>query len=290
MERSVAIHDGPFHADEVTACALLILFDQIDRTQIVRTRDPAELQRCAFVCDVGGIYDPERRLFDHHQAEYEGPLSSAGMVLQWLRGEKICDEELFHHLRDSLVAGVDAHDTGHPTPRGVCTFSLVVANFAPIPYDASDAEFDCAFEPALDFALGHIERLIARFEAGRVCREEVEKAMSANQTYLIFDHKVPWLENFFALGGEQHPAQFVIMPAGEHYKLRGIPPSLDRRMAVRIPHPQEWGGLLDKDLVEASGIEGAVFCHKGGFVSVWETREAALQALEEVMRRHDHTV
>ena len=62
--RSFGTHDGTFHADEVTACALLLLCDQIDEVQIFRTRDPEVLKQCEFVCDVGGVYAPEQKLFD----------------------------------------------------------------------------------------------------------------------------------------------------------------------------------------------------------------------------------
>jgi len=54
-------------------------------------------------------------------------------------------------------------------------------------------------------------------------------------------------------------------------------------MKVRFPLPQEWAGLIDEELKEASGIPGAIFCHKGRFISVWETREDALKALEYVL-------
>src|SRR5262245_37911373 len=85
IKRSFGTHDGSFHADEVTACALLLLFDLIDRDKIVRTRDSMILGTCEFVCDVGGLYNPSKKLFDHHQAEYTGSLSSAGMILEYLK-------------------------------------------------------------------------------------------------------------------------------------------------------------------------------------------------------------
>jgi len=73
------------------------------------------------------------------------------------------------------------------------------------------------------------------------------------------------------------------MPAGEHWKLRGIPPTYERRMDVRHPLPAEWAGRLGSELKEKSGIEGAIFCHKGRFISVWETKEDALKALKIVL-------
>ncbi len=55
-------------------------------------------------------------------------------------------------------------------------------------------------------------------------------------------------------------------------------------MDVRRPLPSEWAGLLGDQLKEASGIEGAIFCHKGLFTSVWKTKEDALQALEYTLK------
>jgi len=40
---------------------------------------------------------------------------------------------------------------------------------------------------------------------------------------------------------------------------------------------------MDKELERVSGIRGAIFCHKGRFISVWETKEAALQALQKAL-------
>ena len=74
------------------------------------------------------------------------------------------------------------------------------------------------------------------------------------------------------------------MPSGEHWKLRGIPPNLQEKMKVRLPLPQEWAGLSEEDLKRVSGIPGAIFCHKGRFISVWETKGDALQALHYVLR------
>ncbi|MCB1135951.1 MAG: MYG1 family protein, partial [Chlamydiia bacterium] len=107
----------------------------------------------------------------------------------------------------------------------------------------------------------------------------VAAAMKEGATCLEFNSAIPWLEPFFELGGERHPAQFVLMPKGEHWKLRGVPPTYERRMDVRNPFPESWAGLLDEDLKRVSGIPGAIFCHKGRFISVWETREDALRAL-----------
>lgn len=282
-QRSFGTHSGTFHADEVTACALLLLHDLIDQDKILRTRDSDQLAMCEFVCDVGGVYDPSQRLFDHHQAEYEGELSSAGMVLLYLKETSQISVKEYTFINETLIQGVDAHDNGREKPiKGHCSFSNVITNFVPIEHSATREEQDRAFLTALDFVCGHLKRLWERYHYHSRCLKLVAECMTKykDSECLIFEKSMSWLESFFELDGVNHGARFVIMPSGEHWKLRAIPPSYEDRMSVRQPLPREWAGLLDSDLKDASGIEGAVFCHKGRFISVWETKDDALKALE----------
>lgn len=281
---SFGTHDGSFHADEVTACALLLYYHLIDRSKVVRTRNLSKLVLCEYVCDVGGIYCPSDKRYDHHQSEYLGELSSAGMVWADLKKRSIVDADTYDFLNKTLILGIDAHDNGRVEyESGVCSFSHVVSNFVCTQYDAPAELQNRAFFEAVDFVVGHLTRSLERYRYSKSCREKVLAAMSKNHQTLIFDESMPWIESFFDLGGETHPALFVIMPSGGHWKLRGIPPSLKERMKVRKPLPAQWAGLLDLDLKKASGIEGAIFCHKGRFTSVWETKEDALQALKLVL-------
>ncbi|MGA8163450.1 MAG: MYG1 family protein [Waddliaceae bacterium] len=280
ISRSFGTHDGSFHADEVTACALLLLFDLIDEDKIIRTRNRDMLAQCEYVCDVGGVYDPNRKLFDHHQAGYNGELSSAGMALLYLKECGVLNLREYQHFHDSLVRGVDDHDNGRPPQiPGLCTYSHVIGNFSPIFYDSPDDQRERAFFEALTFSKGHLQRLWKRYQYMQSCKEIVKTAMEQNNECLMFSRGIPWIELFFELGGEDHSARFVIMPSGQHWTLRGIPPNLGDRMSVRLPLPSEWAGLLDEELREVSGILGAVFCHKGRFISVWESRDEALKAL-----------
>lgn len=57
-------------------------------SDLKRTRDPAILDTCDIVVDVGGVYDEGKQRFDHHQRGFEEKfgfgfvtkLSSAGLV------------------------------------------------------------------------------------------------------------------------------------------------------------------------------------------------------------------
>lgn len=279
--RSVGTHDGSFHADEVTACALLIMFDLVDEDKIVRTRNPEKLACCEYVCDVGGIYDPEQKRFDHHQVSYSGLWSSAGMILHYLADKGYVSSEEYAFLNGALVHGVDEQDNGRFLSKdGFCSFSDIIKIYNP---SEEDKGTDQDFLFALHFTIDLIGRLRDRFRYDQMCREIVRSAMDKSNHCLFFDRPLAWQENFFFLGGENHPASFVCFPTSDQWILRGIPPNLDRRMEVRIPFPEKWAGLLGDALVKASGIPGAIFCHKGLFLSVWDSKESCQEALQLVL-------
>lgn len=284
--KSFGTHDGLFHADEVTACALLLYYGLIEKDKWTRTRSKELLDQCEFVCDVGGEYNPKNKKFDHHQLSYSGDLSSAGMVWSYLKEQGIVSSLVYDFLNHSLIQGVDAHDNGKvSSEEGICSFSQIISNFVPIRYDVSSKEQDRAFALALEFVLGHITRAIDRLAYIQECKEKVRLSMKEGKDFLLFEEAMPWIDSFFELGGENHPAQFVVMPSGKQWKVRGIPPNSTDRMKVRKPLPLEWAGLLEEDFKKVSGLTGAVFCHKGRFISVWESKEDAFKALDYALGR-----
>lgn len=285
IKKSFGTHDGSFHADETVACALLVLFDLIDKDKIYRTRDENILEKCEYVCDVGNRYNEKEKRFDHHQISYKGNLSSAGMVLLYLKNKKIISQGLYDYFNNTFILGVDAHDIGKvQLIPGYATFSQIIWNFAPIG-KMENEDFDHNFFEALDFVLNYIKRLRLRFEEFQKVKLIVKKNMRNKKKYLLFEKSIPWLDSFFELGGEEHPALFIIMPTGNHWKLRGIPPSFSDRMRVRVPHPKEWCGLRGEELRKISKIPGAIFCHKEKFISIWETKEDALKAMEYIFKK-----
>ena len=182
IQRSFGTHDGTFHADEVTACALLLLFDKIDKDKIVRSRDLTLLENCEYVCDVGGIYDPTLKRFDHHQSNYRGSMSSAGMILKYLSDQAIITPKLYQYLNRSLILGVDAIDNGKSAPIvGYCSFSSVVANFVPTRYDAAPKVLSAAFFEALDFCVGHLRRLLSRYDYIQKYRAKVKEQINKKE-------------------------------------------------------------------------------------------------------------
>lgn len=50
--------------------------------------------------------------------------------------------------------------------------------------------------------------------------------------------------------------------------------------------PAEWLGLEGEELVNATGISGAIFCHKGGFIMTVKEQDEAVKACEKALSLH----
>jgi uncharacterized UPF0160 family protein len=281
MGLHVATHSGPFHADDVLAWALVQCFVDDDAT-VVRTRDPDALDAADLVFDVGGSYDASKLRFDHHQASYQGPLSSAGMVLEWLLQSERIERALFEELRLQIVHYVDEVDNGRVAPiEGVPCFPSIVGSFN-LGCETLD-DFDQAFRRAAEAAMGVVRGIAAGVAQSDRNAELVQIAMSEaaeqERNYMVLNRYVKWKKAYFEQGGRDHCTEFLLHPGiDDRWRVIAIPPepgSFDKK----LPLPKEWAGLRDEELAQISGVKGAVFCHKNCFIAVWETREQLEAAL-----------
>ena len=256
---------------------------------VVRTRDRDRIAAADVVVDVGDVFDPATRRFDHHQKTYQGPLSSAGMVLNWLEAEEKVAPGLSANLRGQLVDFVDAVDNGRAKKYdGVPTFSSVISD---IGENASDlSEFDHWFLRAVEVASDYLRGLVASYEKTQHARQAVGAAMkeaeAAGRAVLFFERHLKWKRAYFENEGSHHPTDFVLFPGDSDWRVVAIPPvhgSFDKKR----PLPEAWAGLRDEELSAVTGVAGSRFCHKNLFLAAFETREAAIDALEkwELMRR-----
>jgi uncharacterized UPF0160 family protein len=278
----VGTHSGTFHADDVLAFAMLRRFVDADAT-VVRTRDRARLLDCDFVVDVGGEFDPERRRFDHHQGTYQGPRSSAGMILDWLADTGRVEAGLAETLRRRVVDYIDAVDTGREAPRtDVPCFARIVEAMGQ-GLDTAE-EHDAAFLDASGVAARLLEGIVRGHDEVVANREIVRAAMAeavtAGRSAILFERYVPWKPIYFENGGADHPTDFVLFPSeDESWKVVAIPPSIGQFDQKR-PLPESWAGKLAEELEAATGVKGSLFCHKNRFIAVFQTKVGALEALE----------
>jgi len=127
---SIGTHNGHFHADEALAVYMLRLLPTYKDAQLVRTRDPALLDTCHTVVDVGGVYDANVHRYDHHQRTFDTTfpnrptkLSSAGLVYMHF-GKTIIAQQLgksedaeevsviWNKVYENFIEAVDANDNG----------------------------------------------------------------------------------------------------------------------------------------------------------------------------------
>ena len=281
MALRVGTHSGSFHADDVLAFALIRRFVDGEAT-VVRTRERAVLETCDVVVDVGGEYDPDRLRFDHHQGEYRGPRSSAGMVLDWLEQREDVSSEMATLLRRRMVDYIDAVDTGREAPRvDVPCFARIVETIGQ--GLTTPEEQQMGFLQAAEIGVQVLDGFERGLREVRAAREEVraamEAAVAAGRSTIILERYVPWKPVYFELGGYHHPTDYMLFPSdGDTWKVVAIPPQFGRFEQKR-PLPESWAGLMGEALEAATGEPGAVFCHKNRFVAVFRTREGALSAL-----------
>ena len=281
MSILVATHSGPFHADDVLAWALVRKFVERDAA-LVRTRDKTVLATADIVFDVGGIFDPATRRFDHHQSSYEGPLSSAGMVLRWLSDEQRLPQGLVDKLQHELVAYVDDVDNGRVAPKEVipCFPRIVEAMNQPA---KSEEDFDRAFRQAGEMAYAYVNGIEASYyqtvEAERVVLAAMKEAKTSGSNLICFDDYYRWKPIYFEHGGAEHPTEFVLFPGTDGtWRIVAIPP-VAGSFEQKQPLPLDWAGLSDQDLEAVTGVSGSIFCHKNRFIAVFATREGALEAM-----------
>ncbi len=169
----IGTHNGVFHADEITAIAVIKIFTG-SNPEIIRTRDKDVLnnilQEGGILIDVGGEYNFEKGIFDHHHSKNGvNNMASAGIIADALG---ITEEK--YPLLVSLIREVDAQDLGikrNPEHH----FSNIVKSFNGLADNPSNN--DDAFEKALEFAVNYITTLKKQDELNLFYKKEVEETV-----------------------------------------------------------------------------------------------------------------
>ncbi|KAF5289873.1 hypothetical protein FQR65_LT02007 [Abscondita terminalis] len=139
----IGTHNGVFHCDEALACFMLKLLPDYADADIIRSRDDAVLDSCDIVVDVGGVYNPKQKRFDHHQRDFVESLSSirpdlaknrniklssAGLIYAHYGMEVLSElllknkinvasaslPDIYLHVYDGFIQEIDAIDNGLP--------------------------------------------------------------------------------------------------------------------------------------------------------------------------------
>jgi uncharacterized UPF0160 family protein len=301
----IATHSGKFHADDVFAVAALdIVFPGCE---LIRTREPAKIRDADFAVDVGGIWDPQRGRFDHHQKGFEGAresgvvYASAGLV--WKEYGARCvaltaeshegyvisaeyAQQIAYAIDSDLVQYLDMSDTGAAkNAPGSYGLSAVISGFNPSWID-EQASGDVAvaeefrleqFRRAMGFMQDIITNAVKYRVGGLLAVDQVRQSevLEEGRLLLLKNSALPWSS---LVRNEMPKALFVISHniTEQRYMLHTVPATADT-FEARKDLPAAWAGLQGAELAAVTGVPDAGFCHNKLFIASAKSFDGALK-------------
>ena len=255
----VATHKGIFHADEVTAVALLKVFTE-DTIEVSRVEhDSTDFSSFDMVIDIGKKFDGVK-LFDHHQ--YKGGKSSAGLIWDYIgmQGD--------YPKISKLIKMVDDNDTGVAKAEPFEYSSLLKCyNHRDIYSQAQEKQFDKAVKFAQTM-------LISMAEA----QEDLVDAKEIVANSFLFDNNpaILELESF-----TPHWTSYINGVVTPHIKAVVWEDEEDGKYKVKIPSKRLGSfDLNGKALPQDDSME---FVHSAGFFAIAKDEETMKRYLKKVV-------
>jgi uncharacterized UPF0160 family protein len=315
-DQCIGTHNGNFHCDEALATAMLKVLPEFKSHTIVRSRHPDTLAACAVCVDVGAVYDPATKRFDHHQKTFgstlEGyniKLSSAGLVYKHY-GRQVLEEltehalssEVIDMLYDKVYTGfvehIDAIDNGVDIAEGELQYKVTTSLSSRVGYlnppwnqpggqtdDLANARFKEAMQLTFDEFSGLVFRLAhswwpARSLVQTAMSEEARKAVHPSGEVMLLETFCPWQAHLFATEEELKISGLVkyclFSDSRGAWRIQAVS-AKEGSFSNRLPLPEAWRGVRDAALSELSGIDGCIFVHAAGFIGGNATKEGVLQ-------------
>ncbi len=294
-------HNGAFHADDIFACAtlMLVLDKEGKKYEVVRTRDPEIIKTGDYVFDLGGEYSIEKNIYDHHQVggagkrlvgdgdkKVEVEYASFGLVWKNFGLKLVQHQEILDFIDKKLVAPIDAGDNGMNLVENIYDVSpYMVHNFFGVMHPTwkeDKSDMDAIFLRCVDIAKIILKREIAQATDGQEAQNKVLEAYNnaVDKRLVIMDTAYPYE---YALSGMTEPL-YVIYPktADKTWAVKAV--RLDPKgFKNKKDLPSAWAGLRDADLQKVSGVEDAVFCHRGLFTAVARSKEGAIALAQKAL-------
>ncbi len=286
-------HSGGFHADELLSSVILTRLYP-DAT-IVRSRAPDWITPASdrIIYDVGGAYDAEAQIFDHHQRgaplrDDGQPYSSFGLVWKhygraYLAAMAIPTDhiEAIHQSFDSkFVLPIDLMDNGALSPATAgpladLTLPSLLETLKPVFDNKEPGADDLGFQSALSISRIIVEAAIGQRAAKLRAETMVLEAIAATGEGRVLELPMgmPFRPAIIKAGADH--LLFVIHPRDKDWCITGIRKA-EGSFEQRADLPSAWAGLSNGDLEAACGVKGATFCHNGRFIAAARSRDAIL--------------
>lgn len=290
-------HDGTFHADDLFATATLSILNN-GNIKIIRTRDPKIFAHGDYVYDVGGEFNVDKNIFDHHQKGGAGqrengiPFSSFGLVWRTY-GEKICgSKDVAEAIDKKIVCSVDAHDNGvdilKPIYKDIFPY---VADQVFLIYKPTWKENNKNINLIFSEQVKKVKKILLReidvaktdIEGKNIILNVYNK--SEEKRVIILDNDFPRYLYQDTLSRLPEPI-YVVIPSGHSdlWKVEAVKKSPDT-MENRKLFPLSWRGFFvgDNKIKEVTEVNEASFSHKAGFLMIAESKEGAIKLAEKAL-------
>jgi uncharacterized UPF0160 family protein len=286
----IVTHSSGFHTDDVFAVATLLLVLKGSEVEVIRSRDQAVIDSGDYVVDVGGIHDPSKNRFDHHQSGGAGkrengiPYASFGLVWNAFGSKLTENKEVADRIDFSIVQPIDSNDNGvqfvESTILGLrpVDVGFITSLFGPTWKE--DGNIDETFMELVSYAKHFLIRIIKSFrdkvEAEKLVLENYENSED-KRVIILGNSKFPWEE---VLSKFPEPL-FVIYKNinADNWSIKAIRNDLFSYIP-RKKLPEAWAGKMGEELEKITGIPGSVFCHNARFMAVAKTKEGVLKMAE----------
>ncbi|CEM23379.1 unnamed protein product [Vitrella brassicaformis CCMP3155] len=236
----IGTHDGVFHCDEVLACALLRLLPEYESAAVIRSRNPAYLDKAHTVVDVGGVYDAAARRFDHHQAGFadvlgggfETKLSSAGLVYKHY-GRRVIEtivgpqaaaaaiDVMYKKIYQSFVEAIDGIDNGIEVADGPLRYKVYTQLSGRVGQmnprwnqEQSPGQSNAAFKRAMRLAGEEfVSSVVDLWDSWWPAREIVKLAygnrhnVHSSGQIVLLERFCPWASHLFDIEQQQQQQQ-----------------------------------------------------------------------------------
>lgn len=290
----IATHDGTFHADDCMACAILkFVHHNVD---IVRTRNPKIYESCDIKVDIGGEYDHDKKIYDHHFKDCPTrpngfKFAAAGLV--WLHYyEKVCEVfsitqkeqqlAIYERVDKEVIQPIDMIDNGEAKDYNrMLSFSNFIASLN-INWD-EDASVEKAFEQAMEICSLLLKRKLINIRSQLSAVDGVLEAVkNSPERILVLDKFLPWQRILFEKE-YHHDFDMIIFPGpNDDWRIQAIP-TKPGGMEQDLPLPESWAGLKGDALDKETGIYGCIFVHPARFIGGAKTKDAAIKMAEKAI-------
>ena len=290
----IITHNEDFHTDDVFATALL--FALYPDAEVVRSRDPAVIDSGDIVYDVGRVFDPAKKRFDHHQLQAglrDNGVKYSAFGLLWREyGLEYChgDHDLWKLIDTTLVAPIDAFDNGHTITRdagfGLAPFTIDSIIGMLNPLAGSDEDYDTQFIRAVALASDILDRYAASAAAKLKSLGEFDAQYAAATDKRVLVASFNAQVNEFV---DRYPdLRYIVAERPNDASWGVLAVSAEPHGFVpRKPFPVSWRGKPQAELEKLTGLDGVTFCHVNGFYAVATSRDIAVVLAQKSLEYAD---